>query len=120
VQGDAHLLAVLRYVERNPLAAGLVARAEDWRWGDLWARAQGDQAIRAILSAWPVECPADWIERVNTPLSAKELGRLRVSLERGRPYGAEEWVERTASELNLGHTLRPEGRPPMRSSTSPQ
>jgi putative transposase len=48
VQGDEHLWAVLRYVERNPLAAGLVARAEDWRWGGLWARAQGDQAIRAV------------------------------------------------------------------------
>ena len=54
----------------------------------------------------------DWTDRVNVPLSGKELARLRVSVERGRPFGQEEWVKRTASELNLGHTVRPEGRPP--------
>ena len=36
VQSDEHFLAVLRYVERNALRAGLVERAEDWRWGSLW------------------------------------------------------------------------------------
>ena len=38
---DKHLLTVLRYVERNPLRAGLVARAEDWRFGSLYRRTRG-------------------------------------------------------------------------------
>ena len=54
----------------------------------------------------------DWTDRVNAPLSAKEFGRVRVSIERGRPFGEDEWVKRTASELRLEHTIRPEGRPP--------
>ena len=59
--------------------------------------------IKAMLSPWPVERPVDWTDRgVNAPLSAKELARLRVSIERGRPFG-EEWVKRTASDLSLGH-----------------
>jgi putative transposase len=33
VQSDDHLLSLLRYVERNPLSAGLVERAHLWRWG---------------------------------------------------------------------------------------
>ena len=33
VAQDEHLLAVLRYVERNPQRAGLVRRSEDWREG---------------------------------------------------------------------------------------
>ena len=112
VQGDDHLLTVLRYVERNPLAAGLVPRAEQWHWGSLWARMHGDDPTQPLLSPWPVECPADWIDRVNAPLSAKELDRVRVSLERGRPYGDDDWVRRKTSELGLEHTVRPEGRPP--------
>jgi len=68
--------------------------------------------IKAILSPWPVERPVDWTDRVNAPLSVKELGRVRVSIERGRPFGEDEWVKRTASELRLEHTIRPEGRPP--------
>jgi putative transposase len=112
VQSDEHLLTVLRYVERNALGAGLVARAEDWRWSSLWARRRGDKALKAILSPWPVERPRDWTARVNAPLGARELARLRVSIERGRPYGDDRWIGRTASELGLEHTVRPIGRPP--------
>jgi putative transposase len=119
VQSDGHLLTVLRYVERNALGAGLVERADDWRWGGLSARRNGDRELKAILSPWPVERPADWTKRVNAPLSAKELGRLRPSLERGRPYGSDDWVKRTASELRLEHTVRPEGRPPKLKSDGP-
>jgi REP element-mobilizing transposase RayT len=32
IQDDDHFLLVCRYVERNALRAGLVSRAEDWRW----------------------------------------------------------------------------------------
>jgi putative transposase len=112
VQSDDHLLTVLRYVERNAVGAGRVTRAQDWRWSSLWGRKHGDDALKGILSPWPVERPVDWIARVNAPLSAKELRQLRVSLERGRPFGADEWVKRTASEQRLEHTVRPEGRPP--------
>jgi putative transposase len=36
VQSDEHLLTVCRYVERNPLRAGLVDRVEHWRWSSAW------------------------------------------------------------------------------------
>jgi len=115
VQSDEHLLTVLRYVERNPLAAGLVRRAQLWRWSSLWARMHGDDEIKALLSPWPVERPVDWTERVNAPLTPKELERVRVSIERSRPYGEDNWVRQTVSQLCLEHTVRPEGRPPKRS-----
>ena len=35
---------------------------------------------------------ANWTVRVNAPLTARELDRVRVSIERGRPYGKEKWV----------------------------
>ncbi len=35
VQSDEHLYKVCRYVERNPLRAGLVRKAENWRWTSL-------------------------------------------------------------------------------------
>ncbi len=72
VQCDDHLLSLLRSVERNPLSAGLVERAELWRWSSLWSRAHGDNAVKALLSPWPVERPANWTIRVNFPLTAKE------------------------------------------------
>ena len=41
IETDAHFLSVCRYVERNALTAKLVERAEEWRWGSLWARRRG-------------------------------------------------------------------------------
>jgi len=114
VESDEHLLTVLRYVERNSVGAGLVARAEEWPWSSPWSRSHGDDAIKAILAPWPVERPSDWLKRVNTPLSARELSRIRLSIARGRPYGSDEWTRRTAENLGLQHTIRPEGRPPKR------
>ena len=54
VQSDGHFLIVCRYVERNPLRAGLVARAEDWRWSSLWRRGKEGLSTPPWLSPWPV------------------------------------------------------------------
>ena len=59
VEQSEHLLTVCRYVERNALRAGLVERAEPWRWGSAWQRDRGMGQVP--LSDWPVERPADWI-----------------------------------------------------------
>jgi hypothetical protein len=37
--------------------------------------------------------------------------RVRVSIERGRPYDADAWVRQTITDLGLEQTVRPEGRP---------
>jgi putative transposase len=111
VQEDPHLLTLCRYVERNPLMAGLVRRAQDWPWSSLWMRLNGSSEMKELLSDWPVQRPRHWIELVNQPLSDRELERIRLSLKRGRPYGSDEWVRRTARRLGLQHTMRPRGRP---------
>jgi putative transposase len=91
-----------------------VDRAQDWRWRSLWARDHGPQELRAVLSEWPVDRPADWARHVNRPLTDKELGRVRASLERGRPFGDDAWAATTIRRLHLEHTVRPEGRPRKR------
>jgi putative transposase len=48
---------------------------------------------------------------VNRPQSAKEEAALRLSVARGRPFGEDKWVTKTAAKLDLHSTLRPRGRP---------
>jgi putative transposase len=61
-------------VERNPLRAGLVKRAEKWRWSSLAHRqADGGDPIVSLLRDWPLPMPADWLERVNRAETAAEL-----------------------------------------------
>ena len=49
VETDEPRYAVLRYVERNPVRAELVPRAEAWRWSSVWRFYHGDAAARAAL-----------------------------------------------------------------------
>jgi len=111
VQNDGHLLTVCRYVEKNPLASNLVGRADQWRWSSLWTALHGDVKQKSILSDWPVDRPRNWNELVNRPLAEIELETIKTSLVRGRPLGEAQWVAKTASNLNLQHTIRSEGRP---------
>ena len=104
VQTDEHFLTVARSVERNARRAKLVSRAAAWQWSSLWRRAQGDAKSTAWLSGWPVE-------RVNRPQTAAEVEAIRTSVQRGRPFGAEDWVRRTAKRFGMASTLRPRGRP---------
>ncbi len=111
VQTDAHFLTVARYVERNALRAKLVQGAEDWQWGSLWRRTQGDATAAAWLSDWPMDRPWDWVARVNRPQGAAELEAIRTSVQRGRPFGDEGWVRRMVKRFGMDSTLRPRGRP---------
>jgi putative transposase len=111
IQEDEHLLTVCRYVERNPLRAGLVRRAEDWRWGSLWRRARGGAEAQSLLADWPVPRPRGWVGLVNAAQTLGEEEALRGCIRRGAPFGVEGWVKKTADRLGLATTLRPRGRP---------
>jgi putative transposase len=111
VQTDEHFYRVVRYVERNALRAGLVRRAQSWRWSSLWRRHRGSLQDRAILSDWPVPEFPDWIRWVNQVETPAELDALRRSVRRGQPFGSPRWIKQTARRLGLDATLRPRGRP---------
>ena len=128
MQRDDHLLVLCRYVERNALRAGLVRRAQDWRWCSLWrrrrtdaggaaagadsdARAVAEKLLPPLHEPWPVDRPADWLELVNEPQTPAEEAAVLASIGRSRPLGTDAWSARTAEALGLQWTLRPRGRP---------
>ncbi|MGD9720970.1 MAG: transposase [Pirellulales bacterium] len=117
IASDEHLLSVLRYVERNPLRADLVGRAEDWRWGSLHRRTRGTADERALLTDPPVALGSHWTRHVNQPETELELATIRASVARGRPYGNPTWQEKVARQLGVEHTLRARGRPRKQPST---
>ncbi len=111
VESDEHLLAVWRYVERNPLRAGLVDRAEDWRWSSAWRRRYGDAEAIAVLNEGPVERPRNWWQLINRPQTDAELAAIRRAVKRGSPYGSAPWTDRMIAKYCLEVTTRPRGRP---------
>jgi putative transposase len=109
IQEDAHLLAVLRYIERNPLRANLVAKAEDWTWSSLRYRLEAP--LLPFIEPSPVPLGPDWRGHVNEAQTEEEVKRLRHCIDRGMPYGSDDWTKQTAVSLGLESSLRPRGRP---------
>jgi putative transposase len=107
IEADDHFLTVCRYVERNPLRANLVSRAEDWRWSSLWQWRH--ECADVSLSAWPVPRPTQWLEYVNAAETEAELQALRRSVLRGSPFGKSAWRRETAERLGI-KTIAPWGK----------
>lgn len=59
------LLNLILYIERNPLKAGLVKGAEEWRWSSAWIRLNGNEQQRRILAKWPMEIPENYNKLLN-------------------------------------------------------
>ena len=106
---EPHLIAAIRYVERNPVAAGLVRRAEDYPWSS--ARAHVTRAPDALLSAcFLTETMADWAAFLATPDEPAPARRLERHLRTGRPLGSAAFIEQI--ERRLGRSVRPKKRGP--------
>ncbi|TAK19180.1 MAG: hypothetical protein EPO35_00490 [Acidobacteria bacterium] len=108
VASERYFLNVCRYVEANALRAALVEHAEIWPWSSLAARCSNCHLLG--LAEWPIPRPSDWGDRVNQAPPATELGALRLSVRRSRPFGPEVWARSTAASLGIP-VLRSPGRP---------
>jgi len=114
VETDDHFLTVARYVERNPLRAGAVRKAQNWRWSSLRRRIDSEDNPAQTplpMANWPVERPIDWLTWVNTAQTQQELELLRLSVNKGRPFGNDAWQKTMARKLDLASSFREAGRP---------
>lgn len=49
-----------------------------------------------LLSDRPVHRPRGWLELVNQPQTVVEEGLVTTSIDRSRPLGSTQWVQRNA------------------------
>jgi putative transposase len=110
IQSGSHYLTVLRYMEQNPLRAGIVKRSIDWPWSSLALR-QGIDKEGLRISAGPVTLPQKWDKLVDLLPNEPDLRKLEACMSRGRPFGNEDWIDKVVKEMDLESTLRPRGRP---------
>lgn len=109
IEQDRHLLTVLRYVERNPVRANLVATAAEWTWSSLAGSESKPPPL--LPSEGPVVKPEGWVKFVDQPQSDEEVKALRRCGLKSAPYGSQRWVQDTAAQLGLQSSLRGPGRP---------
>jgi putative transposase len=111
---EAYFWAAMRYVERNPVRAGLVRYAEGYPWSS--ARAHCGLQHDPVLTndahwtrTWRMV--SDWATWLAEPDSSEQIDVMRHHVERGLPCGGEAFVREM--ETRLRQLLRPRsvGRP---------
>jgi len=112
---DAHLMAAVRYVELNPVAAKIVRRAEDWRWSSARSHLAGKRAADDPLTdvAALGRHVRNWRALLRHGLEAGVLetdgeavaAAIEARLRTGRPLAAPEWI--AEHEAATGRTLAP-------------
>ncbi len=110
VMDESHTLAAIRYVEGNPVVAGLSQLPEGWPWSS--ARARLSEEVDGIVSR---DLPREWSRDWRSLCAADGDAEQRISLRRhtrtGRPLGTPEFINKieliTGSSLALGKPGRP-------------
>jgi putative transposase len=111
---EAYLWAAVRYVERNPVRAGIVRTAEDYPWSS--AAAHCSKTIDPLLhpqSEWSKQFLAieNWSAWLSDGDEVEEMQVLRRTVEKGLPCGAESFVQELGRQVGRLLEPRPQGRP---------
>lgn len=93
VMDEAYLLATVRYVELNPLRAGLCQRAVDWRWSSARAHVSGQDDGLVIVEPM-LERIDDWVAYLDEPGEQQKTKAIHVHSRTGRPLGNDEFLDR--------------------------
>jgi len=101
---EEHFWAAVRYVERNLVRAGMVARAEDYAWSSAAAHCglRADPLLNSALA--PAGVVRDWSEGLKTE-DEQQTQALRRQTLSGRPCGSLAFVLQL--EARIGRVLQP-------------
>ena len=104
---DSHLMVAVRYIENNPIKAGLVDRAEEWRWSSARAHILKTSDGLTDIAALGQHV-ANWSAMLAGGLEAAD--QIDTALKTGLPLGGDQWREMVASQF--GRQLIPAKRGP--------
>lgn len=105
-----HLITSARYIERNPVRAKIVERAEEFPWSS--ARSHVEKTPDFLVEECPLlEEIGDWRSFVNEEESEEIQKQIRKHLVTGRPLGDDAFITRLEQMTGRVLKLRKPGRP---------
>ena len=111
---ESYLWAAIRYVERNPVRAGMARQAEDYRWSSAGAHCGlRDDATLTGTPAWrrQFDGTGDWSAWLAMGDEPDKLAVLRRHADKGLPCGSETFVLNLEKLTGRALQYRPWGRP---------
>ena len=110
---EPYLLAAIRYVERNPVAAGIVEQPEDYPWSSARAHV-GRQADAVLGPCFLTDQIRDWRGFLASAEPVDRTHRLEQAMRTGRPCGDGRFLYRLETQLGRRLQRAKPGPKPMR------
>jgi|SRR5271165_1597687 len=119
---ESHLWAALRYVELNPVRAGMVATAEQWKWSSAAAHCGTTKPDATLeMERWRKRwTTSEWGRFLADAESAADVSALRHSTHTGRPLGSPDFVAALEELTSRPLAPRKGGRPKKPAADSSQ
>jgi putative transposase len=105
---EAHLYLAARYVELNPVRAGLVEQAWQYRWSSAAAHISGrdDTLVRGepLLKKF-----GDWKKYLEVDITTEETEKMKHHIQTGIPLGNESFISELEERFELDFQPRKRG-----------
>lgn len=109
VMDEAHLYNAIAYVSLNPVRAGLVRRAKDWKWSSVRAHLRGkDDGLTSIEPV--IKRTGKFSKFLRQKWSEEDFEPLRKAEIIGRPVGDIDFVKNLETKLNRQLLAQKRGR----------
>lgn len=118
IQAETYLLTCMRYIELNPVRAGMVQDPGQYRWSSY--RHNGLGQIDSRITPHPLylgidqdgtERQANYRALFRSELDEEALGEIRLALSQGQPFGGNRFSEKICAASGIRRTQKRPGRP---------
>lgn len=118
IQSEAYLLACMRYIELNPVRAGMCTDPAHYRWSSYRANALGESSplltqhpLYATLGAGDADRQVAYRALFDQVLSDKTLTDIRLALNQTQPLGNSRFMDAIEQATGQRREAKPRGRP---------
>jgi putative transposase len=125
VQAETYLFACMRYIELNPVRAGMVADPAAYRWSSYRRNGLGQTDER--LTGHPLyqslgrnteERRASYRALFRSELDDEAIGDIRLPLAQSEPLGDDRFADHLCARLGVRRALPTRGRPPGKAQSA--
>ncbi len=111
VLDERHLYAAVRYVEMNPVRAGMVQAPQDYPWCSAKSHMAGVEDHVLSGRCFLTETVKDWGQFLGQDEDSESTAGVIKATKIGRPCGKEDFVKQMEELLNRQFVTRHRGRP---------
>ena len=111
VLGQNHLMAALRYVERNPVRASIVHKPWDWVWSSARERVGKEKGCISLEDVYKYVTIPSWKEYIDQSELDEDLNEIRKQTMSLKAWADLELKESLQNKYGIQLIEKPKGRP---------